>query len=667
MKNCVLDQETLASRPKLPKRAMITAGMPYGNKELHFGHIGGPFVQADAFARFLRDRLGSENVIFVSGTDCYGSPILVSHRQLVEEGKFTGSLEDFARRNHEKQKEALDKYLIDINLYAASGFGDAKEIHRQVSEWFFDTLYKNGHLLKISTSQFYDVEKQTYLNGRQVVGRCPIQGCKSTKAYADECELGHQYMPTELIAPRSVLTGNVPEMREVTNWYFDLPKFRALLSEWTGQLKEIPGFRRFIVSTIEEFLKTPVIYVKNEAMEIYESVKDTLPPHRLEAEEKKPSFTLVFETLPDRDKACAILTDRSVRYRTGKTLVPFRLTGNVEWGVPAPACEDTEGLTFWVWPESLWAPISFCMTYLASKGKGGDEWKRWWCDKDAAVYQFIGSDNISFYGPAEVGMWMGMQGTDPSATPAEGQLIMPYLVAGNHILFLGKKASSSDAVKPPMALELLEYYTAEQLRAHFLSLGLGQRSVGIQPKPLNPDAMENEADPVLKEGNLLTNVFNRVMRSCFYTAQTYFDGKIPVGQVDADVLREAQETVLEYERHMCCHEFHAVMSVLDVYIRGVNKYWVANMKAAEAGGDNELRRKVLVNAVHMVRTAAVLTHPIAPQGTEMLREYLGLDESFWSWERICEPVYAFMADPENHTIKTLEPRVDFFAKHPSQF
>ena len=71
-------------RPSFPRRAVITGGMPYGNKELHFGHIGGIFIHADVFARFLRDRLGPENVIFVSGTDCYGSPIVEHHRKLVE-------------------------------------------------------------------------------------------------------------------------------------------------------------------------------------------------------------------------------------------------------------------------------------------------------------------------------------------------------------------------------------------------------------------------------------------------------------------------------------------------------------------------------------------------------------------------------------------------------
>ena len=67
------------NRPEFPKRAVITGGMPYGNKQLHFGHVGGVFVFADVYARFLRDRIGKDNVIFVSGTDCYGSPIAESY------------------------------------------------------------------------------------------------------------------------------------------------------------------------------------------------------------------------------------------------------------------------------------------------------------------------------------------------------------------------------------------------------------------------------------------------------------------------------------------------------------------------------------------------------------------------------------------------------------
>ena len=84
----------------------------------------------------------------------------------------------------------------------------------------------------MTTPQFFDTEAGIFLTGRQVVGRCPIQGCSSEKGYADECSLGHQYEPKELIDPKSTLSGKAPEMRDATNWYLDLEKFRDELENW---------------------------------------------------------------------------------------------------------------------------------------------------------------------------------------------------------------------------------------------------------------------------------------------------------------------------------------------------------------------------------------------------------------------------------------------------
>jgi methionyl-tRNA synthetase len=653
-------------RPVFPKRAIVTAGMPYGNKELHLGHIGGVFIHADTFARFLKDRIGNENVIFVSGTDCYGSPILEYYRQLVSKGEFSGTLEEFVRSNHNMQKEILKSYNIGISLFAASGIGRAAEVHRKMSSDFITRLYDNGHLVKLTTSQFYDTELNVFLNGRQVVGQCPIMGCSSERGYADECSLGHQYMPVELINPRSTLSGKKPEMRDVTNWYFKLEEFHGLLREWVESLKKDPAARNFVTKSIQEFLEPPTIYLKRDQLELLSSLKDKLPEYIVRDEENKSSVVLIFKALEEREKACPVLTENNIRFRTGKTLVPFRLTGNIEWGVPAPPLEGLENLTVWVWPESLWAPISFSMTYLESQNKDMNTWKDWWCSKDAQVYQFIGVDNVYFYGPAEMAMFMGSQGENPSFNTPEGELQIPELVVNNHVLFLNKKASSSGEVKPPTAKDLLGYYMPEQLRAHFLGMGLGIKSVSFQPKPLNPAAAEKDSDPVLKEGNLLSNVFNRAVRSCFYAAQKYCEGKIPVGDISIEVLDESRKVILEYERLMYNREFHSVINLLDNYIRNINKYWANNIRQAEQNNDAALRTKTLVDAFHMLRTATVLVHPIAPKGTEMILEYLNLKDDFWNWDRVFQTVYDFMDNPSDHKLKFLEPRVDFFEKHPSQ-
>jgi len=638
--------------------------MPYGNKDLHFGHVGGVFIQADVFARFLRDRMGRENVIFVSGTDCYGSPIVEEHREMTGRGEFEGSLDDFVRFNHRRQRETLEAYHISPDLFAASSLGRFMEIHREFGALFLETLHAHGHLEKRTTPQFYDAERETFLNGRQVRGRCPVQGCRSEKAYADECSLGHQYEPKDLIDPRSALTGRRPEMRDVTNWYLRLPEFRARLEPWLEGLRASGDWRPSVISSMLEHFEPPIIHVTRDQVEALNAIARKLPAHG-QKEGRAKSVQLVFERLEDREEARAVLGGHAIRYRTGKTLVPFRLTGNLEWGLPAPELDGLGGLTFWVWPESLWAPISFTVAHLERQGGRKEDWRDWWCSKDARVYQFIGEDNIFFYGLPGMAMFLGMQGEHPTSDPPEGQIQLPHLIANRHLLFLDKKASSSGSVKPPMARDLLEFYTADQVRAHFFSLGLGMRSVSFRPKPLNPRAGENEGDPVLKEGNLLSNAFNKAVRSCFYTAQKFFHGKVPVGKTSADVLEQSEEAILDFEEAMFKHEFHQAMAVAGDYIRVINRRW-SRSKPYSDRCDPAARRQALIDAFHMVRVGTAIMHPVAPEGTEMVREYLRLGEEFWSWERIFEPLYAFMVDPEAHRLKFLEPRVDFFEKHPSQ-
>ena len=170
-------------------------------------------------------------------------------------------------------KAVLDDYLIDISLFAASSFGRTGEVHQQVCAEFFQQLHKNGHLEKMTTKQFYDPEIGAFLNGRQVQGKCPIDNCPSEKAYADECSLGHQYMPEELIDPKSTLTGKTPELRDVTNWFIDLAKFREHLVNWTESLDNGTKSRKFTMRTISEFFEPPIIHVKKDEEETLENLK----------------------------------------------------------------------------------------------------------------------------------------------------------------------------------------------------------------------------------------------------------------------------------------------------------------------------------------------------------------------------------------------------------
>ncbi len=648
-------------RPHFPKRAVVTAGMPYGNKDLHFGHVGGVFIHADAYARFLRDRIGPENVIFVSGTDCFGSPIVADYADKVAKGDFSGTLIEFVQTNHNRQTETLNSYSISLSKFAASALEPYHEVHRVLGKQILETLHKNGHLEKLTTSQFYDSKKGTFLNGRQVVGRCPIEGCQSEKGYADECSLGHQYEPSELIAPISTLTGEKPEMRDVTNWYLNVEPFREALTRWLDGLAQEQAWREFAIREVQEYFGLPALYIKRDDLEQVDeaAVLASLPPHQREASKSK-SDKFIFNSLAERDEAKAALAKHNLRYRAGRTLVPFRLTGNLDWGLSAPEIEGLQGLTFWVWPESLWAPISFTSTILQQGGRAQDAWQQWWSSKDCQVNQFIGEDNLYFYGLAEMAMFLGMQGKQFSHDPPEGSLQLPRIIANHHLLFLDKKASSSGQVKPPSARALLEWYTSDQLRMHFLSLGLGLKHVSFRPKPLDPKATQGSADPVLKDGNILSNSLNKAVRSCFYTVQKFCDNRLPALPVSDDIVEQSEKLILFFEDCFAKHEFHTAIEAVGAYIRDINKLWTEQKPYADDCPE-EQRGQALVDAFHMVRVSVALLHPVAPTGTEKVREQLGFGPEFWDWKTIFEPLIYFYPKPD-HQFAHLPQRFDFFDK-----
>ncbi|MCL2015028.1 MAG: class I tRNA ligase family protein [Defluviitaleaceae bacterium] len=644
-------------KPKFPKRAVITSGMPYGDKHLHFGHIGGCFVHADIYARFLRDRIGKENVIFVSGTDCYGAGPEVKYKAAVENDGFTGSIQDFVEGNHLAQKNTLKKFDISLDVFGASALYEGGELQKALSVQLFELWHKNGYLRLEEVEQFYDDENQQILNGRQVEGRCPIAKCKSATAYADECELGHQYSPRELIAPKIASTGKVPSLKAVKNWYFDLERFNAALKERQNLLADEGISRKILMTNVADFLKDPAILIRIEDITNLQAaisqITENLPQSDKfdkNIDEEKKSATLIFGDLKSREKSCEILRNHNIRFRTGTTLVPFRLSGNVKWGIPVPEKDGVCDQTFWVWPESLWIPIAFVQQHLKNSATNFENWEDWWFSEDSQVYQFIGEDNIYFYAVAEMGLFMALN----EINNRNVQSCLPKTIPNRHLFYGTRKASSSGTIKPPSAEELLEHYTAEQLRMHFAHMALHSNSVSFNPKAV---LKEDGFDATLAEGNLLTNVYNRLVRSCFYTLQKYFDGKLPT-EISPATRQTAAKIIEDYEMAMYKFEFAKIIDMMDVYLRDANKIWAAESKD-ENKKENKLQQ-TLANAFYVVKVAAVLLHPFAPEGTERVREFLAIDERLWDWRHIHEDLLFFMKD--DHKFKFLEPKVDFFYK-----
>ena len=650
-------------RPEFPKRAVITGGMPNGGKHLTFAHVG-LMLRTDTFARFMRDRIGGENVIFVSGTDCYGSPPMEKYRKLKEIGEIDTniSLADFSEQIYKEHAEVFKNANVSFNLYGASAFGDTKLMHEQMSKEMLECLVNAGMVEKQSSYAFYDKKMNVVLNGRQVEGKCPIPNCQGEHGYAETCDLGHQYLPQDLIDPISTLSNTKPELVKVDNLYFKLDECVDLLNEWLTSIEKKSDTPSFMIKELREFLRKPEIYVKNEFKGMVLALN--LPPYELVGKDTAPNITMVFNKLADREKACDVLAENGIRYRTGKTLTPFRLTGNLEWGVPCPDTLGVDRATFYVWPESLWAPISFTRTYLKNKGFNDNEWKKYWCSDDSVVYQFIGEDNLYFYGLAQQAMWLFTQGKNSTLKVEDDNLRITKLVPIKTLLLQGIKAGSSGSVRAPLADEILQYYTSDQYRMHFLGMNLGNNSVPFFPKPFNPNAKPEDADPVLKEGNLLTNVYNRVLRTLFYTSQKELNGEIPLLKADEDVKKECEKAILDYERFMFDKKFHQVINVVDVFVRNINKYWVKNYNLAIT---KEEKQKLIANTLQYVATANILLHPMAPNGTEKVADYLGLDKTkAFSWEYIFEEYTNLLFNKINPKFTFLKEKEDFFKKHESQ-
>ena len=201
------------------KRTLITSALPYANGPVHLGHLAGVYVPADIYARYLR--LKGEEVLFIGGSDEHGIPITLKARA---EGV---TPQDIVDRYHELIKQSFEAFGITFDIYSRTTSG----IHRQVASDFFRTLYDKGEFTEQESEQYYDEEAKQFLADRYIVGTCPH--CGNEKAYGDQCEqCGTSLSPSELVNPRSMLSGSQPVMRATKHWYLPLDKHESWLRQW---------------------------------------------------------------------------------------------------------------------------------------------------------------------------------------------------------------------------------------------------------------------------------------------------------------------------------------------------------------------------------------------------------------------------------------------------
>jgi methionyl-tRNA synthetase len=310
-----------------PKRYLVTSALPYANGPLHIGHLAGAYLPADIYVRM--QRLMGKDVVFICGSDEHGAAITIRAKK---DGVTPKEIVD---KYHKLFEDTFQKIGISFDIYHRT----SSPLHHETSQDFFRTLYNKGEFTEQESEQYFDEEAKQFLADRYIIGTCPK--CGNKEAYGDQCEkCGSTLSPTDLIEPKSTLTGATPVLRSTKHWYLPLNKHENWLRDWieNGQLDG-------------EQHHDPADW-KNHVI-----------------------------------GQCKSWLDQGLQ--------PRAMTRDLEWGVDVPQeITGSKGKKLYVW---LDAPIGYISATKQWAQNTGKDWKPYWKDKETGLIHFIGKDNIVFH------------------------------------------------------------------------------------------------------------------------------------------------------------------------------------------------------------------------------------------------------------------------------
>ena len=310
---------------RTPKRRLITSALPYANGPIHVGHMAGAYLPADIYVRYLRS--AGEEVLWVCGSDEHGAAITLRAKK---DGTTPREIVD---KYHVEMQRAFKGLDISFDHYSRT----SSEKHHKVAQDLFLKLLENDSFEVKTQKQYFDEEADQFLADRYITGTCPK--CHADEAFGDQCEkCGSTLSPTELINPKSTLSGAKPVLKPTTLWY--LPMGRH-----------------------EEWLKD---YIENGMLK-----------GKAHHDAKAWKSHVVGQ--------CKSWIDGGLQSRA--------MTRDLNWGVPVPV-EGADGKVLYVW---LDAPLGYITATMEWAEKNGQDWRNWWQNADTELLHFIGKDNIVFH------------------------------------------------------------------------------------------------------------------------------------------------------------------------------------------------------------------------------------------------------------------------------
>lgn len=304
----------------MKEKILVTSALPYANGPIHLGHLSGAYLPADIYVRY--QRLKGADIVYICGSDEHGVPITITA------DKEKVKPQDIIDRYHEINKKAFQKFGMNFDIYSRTSI----PIHHETASEFFSTFQAEGLLKESRSMQFYDNKAKMFLPDRYVEGTCPR--CGYEEARSDECEkCGSLYDPSELKNPKSKISGETPELKETSHWYFPLGSYQDRLEKYIDEMDKNYGWKENVLQYCRGWFK---------------------------------------EGLKDR-----------------------AVTRDLDWGVKVPL-ENANGKVLYVWFEAVLGYIS-ATKELSKLRNDPDLWRKYWQDENTKYVAFIGKDNVVFH------------------------------------------------------------------------------------------------------------------------------------------------------------------------------------------------------------------------------------------------------------------------------
>ena len=527
-----------------PKRRLVTSALPYANGPLHIGHIAGAYLPADIYTRYLRAKYGEESVLHVCGSDEHGAAISM---KAIKEGSTPKAIVD---QFHEINKKAFENFGIDFDIYHRT----SSELHHKTAQDFFLKLHEKGVFKKVENEQMFDPEAGQFLADRFIVGTCP--NCSSDRAYGDQCEnCGKTLSPTELIDPKSTLSGSKPELKKT--WHFYLPMGDH--SDW-----------------IEEFIRDGKV--------------DSVPHHNPLEWRKQ----VVGQCLSWIESG---LGDRA-------------MTRDLDWGVPVPL-DDAEAKVLYVWLDAPIGYISATKQWSIDQGDEND-WEKWWKDDQTEMVHFIGKDNIVFHCIIF-----------PMILKAHGGYNLPTNVPANEFLNLEGDKISTSRNHAVWLHEYLEDFPNRKDELRYVLTSIA------------PDTKDSEftwKDYQARVNNELVAILGNFVNRVVVLTNKYYDGEVPVGQVDWEVTNQAQEFIAKSRAYIEQLKFRDGLSEAMGLARFGNKFLADREPWKLQKTNPEEVKKILFSALLITGYLSEAIDPFLPNTAKKIRTMLNIEKGFEGYE-----------------------------------